>query len=290
MRELERLAFEQHIVKAPGFRGQRGGVAHLALVRHQRQTHRAAGGVARGPRFARARLRRMTVGAQRLAVDPRIRHGVDDFVIRAAEHMGDHGGGGDFHQHHMIETDTVKTVLQRDHTLNLVRFNHAGEHIAHGQRLLACRNGVARQPVGGGEDAAKAVRRMAPLGGEPGVVKVEPANHAADVECGADRIKLKRSAGHFRAIGHDGAGNNRPHQLGAGGVRQRLKPAAQRVHQTQARGVVGLGAFDRIFRRVGGDVGEDFIGFGAGVRDCGGHLNSLSQKRFLSQMNTDLHR
>jgi hypothetical protein len=32
---------------------------------------------------------------------------------------------------------------------------------------------------------------MAPFGGEPGVVKIEPADHAADVECRGDRIELK---------------------------------------------------------------------------------------------------
>ena len=55
---------------------------------------------------------------------------------------------------------------------------------------LAAGSGTG-EPIGNGENAAEIVGGVAPLGGQPGVVEVEPANHGADVEGGLNRIKLK---------------------------------------------------------------------------------------------------
>ena len=72
---------------------------------------------------------------------------------------------------------------------------------------------------------------MAPFGGEPGVVEVEPANHGADVEGGLHGIELIACAGHARAVGNDRAGHNGAEKLGAGGIFERFEAAAQRVDQ-----------------------------------------------------------
>ena len=106
---------------------------------------------------------------------------------------------------------------------------------------------------------------MAPFGGEPGVVEIEPADHATDIERCRHRVELKGRAGHFGAVRHHRSRNNRPHELGACGVRQRLEAATERVHQAQPRGVVRFGALDFILERVVGDIDQDLVGFGADV-------------------------
>ena len=214
----------------------------------------------------------MTVSAQRLAVDPGIGHGVDDFIAGQAHQARYHRGGSHLDQQHVIEADAIEAVLQRDHALNFMRFDHAGEDIAHGQRFFAGSNGLARQVVGHGQDAAEVVGGVTPFRGQPGVIEVEPANHAADVECGHHRVKLEGGAGHLGAVGHRRAGHYRSHQLGAGGVGQGLETAAQRVHQAQPGGVVSRGAGDFGFGGVIGDVGDHGIGFGADVGNVCGHV------------------
>ncbi len=140
-------------------------------------------------------------------------------------------------------------------------------------------HGVARQPVGGGEDAAQVVRRVAPFGGEPGVVEVEPADHGADVEGGLHRVHLVGRAGHLRAVGHDGAGDDGPQHLGAGGVLEGLEAAAEGVHEAVAGGLVGLRALHLVLDDVVGDVDEDLVGLGADVADVGGHGVSVRVMR-----------
>jgi hypothetical protein len=76
--ELERVALEEDVIEAPGLGGEHRGIAHLALLRDEREAHRARSGVARRPALARAGVGGVAIGAQRLAIDPRERHGVDD--------------------------------------------------------------------------------------------------------------------------------------------------------------------------------------------------------------------
>ncbi|MNT80747.1 hypothetical protein D3C72_2202570 [compost metagenome] len=71
--ELERQVLvgvaEQHIVEAPLRRAQHARDAHFAAQCDIGQAHATTGGIARRPGFARAGIRRMTVSAQRLAID-----------------------------------------------------------------------------------------------------------------------------------------------------------------------------------------------------------------------------
>src|SRR5690606_5831302 len=135
-------------------------------------------------------------------------------------------------------------------------------------------HGIAREPVGGGQDAAQVVRGVAPFGGQPGVVEVEPADHGADVEGGLDRVQLEGGAGDLGAVGHDGAGHDGAQQLGAGGVFQRLQAAAQGVDQAVAGGVVGQGAVDRVVQHIVHDVDQYLVGLGTDVGNVSAHCCS----------------
>ena len=234
--ELNGVALEQHVVETPGLRGQDRRVAHLAGLRDQREAHGARGGVAGGPALARAGVRRVAVGAQALAVDPRERHRVDDLVAAT---------GRACCATTAVEATLTSTTWSRPTRLKL--FSSAitpwiscalimptsTSFIVSGAPARGDRG--ARQPVGRREDAAEVVRRVAPLGGEPRVVEVEPADHRADVERGLHRIELERRARHLRPVRHDGARDDRPEELRARRIGKRLEAAAQRVDQAVAR-------------------------------------------------------
>ncbi len=138
LRERHGLALEQDVLETPGLRRQRGGVAHLASQREQREPHRAAGRIAGRPALARSGVRRVPVGAQRAAVDPRVRHGIDDLFARPAEHRRDDRGRGYAHQEHVVEPDAVEAVLEREHALYFVRLDHSRQDVAHAHRRCRC--------------------------------------------------------------------------------------------------------------------------------------------------------
>ncbi len=199
----------------------------------------------------------MAVSPQALAVDPCQRQRIEDLIAGKAEHLRDHSRRGDLDQHDVIEAHLVEGVLEREAALDLVGLDHRRQHVAHGQRgLPGCGAG---EPVGNGEDAAQVVGRVAPLGGQPGVVEVEPANHGADVEGGLNRVELKSRARYLGAVGHDGSRHDRAQQLGAGWILERLQAAAESVDQAVARGGVCQFALDGVAADIIGNVDENLV-------------------------------
>ncbi|CAG9196978.1 hypothetical protein BCAR13_120040 [Paraburkholderia caribensis] len=269
--EPERLSFEQHVVEAPRFRGQHGRIAHFARLRDQRETHRARRGVACCPGLARARVRRVAVSAQRVSIDKRLRHCVDQLIARQSEQLANHGCGSKLHEQHMIEADLVERVFERDAALNFVRLDHGDQDVFHRERLFAVGDGGAREPVGRRENAAEVIGRMAPFGREPGVVEVEPADHGADVERGLHRVQLERRARHPGAVRDDRAGHDRSHQLGAGRVGQGFESAAERVDQAIARRLQRKIALELVIQHIVDDIDQYCIRIGPDVGDRCGH-------------------
>src|SRR2546430_1185701 len=104
---------------------------------------------------------------------------------------------------------------------------------------------------------------MAPFGGEPGVVEIEPADRRADVERRLHRIELELRARYFGAVGNDRTRDDRSEQLGAGRIRQRFEPATERVDQAVPRRLVRFLARYLVLDDVVGDIGEDLVGLGA---------------------------
>ena len=124
----------------------------------------------------------MAVGAQALPVDEGVGHRADDFVARETEHLRHHGRRRNFDEHHVIESDAIEAVFERDDPLDLVGLDHRRQHIAHRARRFAAGDGGTREPIRGGQNGAQVVGGVAPLRGEPSIVEVEPANQGADVE------------------------------------------------------------------------------------------------------------
>ena len=220
--------------------------------------HGPAAGVARGPALAWPRIRRVPVGPQHPVVDPRMRDGRDHVVLRPAQHRRGDRGGRQPHQDHVVQADAVERVLQRIDALDLVRLDRPSQHVAHGDRLAL----LARLPVGDRQDRAEGVRRVPPLGGQPGVVEVEPSDQRADVECGLRRIELERRARHAGAARDFAARHQRPKMLHAIRELHRQHRAGQRIQKHVARGVVGLARVDPVIDHVVGDVDHRRIGCG----------------------------
>ena len=133
----------------------------------------------------------MAIGAQALAIHPGLRERGGNLFLGPAQQMGHDGGGGHLHQQHVIEADAIKAVFQRQDALDFVSFDHGREHVTHGQGWVALGHGLATHIIGHGENAPEIIRRMAPFGGQPGVVKIEPAHQGADIEGCFDGIEHK---------------------------------------------------------------------------------------------------
>ena len=180
----------------------------------------------------------------------------------------------------MVQADFVEGVFERQTALDLMGLDHGGQDVEHPQGRLAVGDCRPRQPVGHRQDAAEVVRRMPPLGRQPGVVEVEPADHRADVERRLHGIQLVRSAGNLGAVGDDRSGNDRSEQLGAGRVLQCLQPAAKRVNQAVACRIVREFAADAVREDVVGNVGQHLIGLGTDIaNECGHHTFRVGRKR-----------
>ncbi len=130
--------------------------------------------------------------------------------------------------------------------------------------------------LGERQNAAEVVRRMAPFRGQPGVVEVEPADHRADVERRLHRIELKLRPRNPRAVGDDGARDDRAEELGARRIRQRFQAAPERVKQAVSCRVVRFLARDLVAGHVVGDVDKHLVGLGSNIGDRRGHANFLA--------------
>jgi hypothetical protein len=58
-------------------------------------------------------------------------------LATATQQPGAYRRGGDLDQHHVIQTDAIEAVLERQDALDLVGLDHRFEHLAHLQRCLA---------------------------------------------------------------------------------------------------------------------------------------------------------
>src|SRR5688500_20396128 len=106
----------------------------------------------------------------------------------------------------MIETNAVIAILEREDALNLVRLDHRLQYVLDRKRLLPRASQVVRES----QDPAEIVRRMAPLGGEPGIVEIQPADHRTDIEGSVHGLELPVGAGDARAVRQGWPGNSWP--------------------------------------------------------------------------------
>lgn len=176
------------LVTDPSLGCQCSWVTHLTLLHEQRQVDGTLTSVTGSPALTRTGIWCMAIGAQRLAVDPRLRNGVNRLFPVEADHFGDDGGAGYLDQDDVIKPNSVERVLEGQTSLNFVGHDHAGENVANGQWRLAVGDGCARQPVTDGQDSAEVVTGMAPLGCQPAIIEVKPSDLGANVEGSSDWV------------------------------------------------------------------------------------------------------
>ena len=165
----------------------------------------------------------------------------------------------------MVETDTVKRVLEGEASLDLVSLDGSSENVLDSQRLLSVSDVGTADPVGNGEDGANVVGRVTPLGGEPGVVEVEPSDQSTVVECGTDGIKLVIGTNDTGTVGDNSAGDNGTADVSSGREAESLHGASQRVEQAETSSFVSDLGVDLVVVDVVGNVLEDLIGRRTGV-------------------------
>lgn len=207
--ELELVALEQHIVETPHGRRQHSRHTRLALQHLEGEVHRPLACITGGPRLARHGVGRVAVCPQRLAINPRLRDSIGGLALVETQHTRDNSGGGDLDQHDVVQADLVVRVLEGQAALDLVRLDHALQNITDGENLAAGQIAAVLvgpvDPVGHGEDGAQVVRGVAPLGGQPAVIVVEPTDHGANVEGAVDGVQLEGRAKDLGSIGDHGA-------------------------------------------------------------------------------------
>ena len=141
-----------------------------------------------------------------------------------------------------------------------MRLDRGREHIADRQRLAAFALGFTREIIGHRQNRAEIVRWVSPLGRQPGVVEIQPAQLHADVVGGLHRIELEARARHARAAGQGRTRHQRAEVLHTLREVHRQHRAGQRIQQHVARGVVGLLRVDRVIDHVIGDIDHRLVG------------------------------
>ncbi len=160
--------------------------------------------------------------------------------------------------------------------LNFVGFDHGHQHIAHGERCLALGHATTGEPVGGGENTAQIVGWVTPLGGQPGVVVIEPADDGTDVPGRLDGVEAELGTGHPGTMGHDSTGYDGAKVLGALGEAQGQEATAERIHQAVAGGVESRLAGNGVVADIIGNIDQHLIGVWSVVDvDVGGHRDFL---------------
>lgn len=183
----------------------------------------------------------MSVGAETLTVNPRLCDGIRRLLLVEVEKLRNDGSGSDLDQNDVIQTDLVEGVLQGQNTLDLVGLDHGL------QDILDCRNLAssnvttsavsAGDPVSNSKDTTQVVGGMAPLGGKPAVIVVEPADHGTNVESTVHRVQLVRGTRHASAVRNNSAIDNGAKELGALLELQGLQTTAEGVKENQTSSV-----------------------------------------------------
>ncbi len=103
---------------------------------------------------------------------------------------------------------------------------------------------------------------MTPLGGQPGVVEIQPADLRTDRECGLYRVKLMTGARHARTTRQRRSRYQWTEVLHAFRELHGQHRGAQRVEQHVARSVVGFLGVDLVIGDVVGDVYQRLVRIG----------------------------
>ena len=243
--ELEWLALEEDIVETPDWSGENGRNTWLAGLDLQGEVDGALASVTGSPGLAGHGVWRVAVGAERLAINPGLGDGSAGLLLGETKELGNNRGGGDLDEDNVVKTDLVVRVEKGQAALDLVGLDHGLEDLLDGDDLAVAEVAAgavgAGDPVGDRENGAQVVRWVTPLGGQPAVVVVQPADHGTNVEGSVDWVKLEVGSWDLWAIWNDGTWDGWAQELGALLEAETLETAAKGVEEDEAGSVELVG-------------------------------------------------
>lgn len=224
--EFEWFALEKNIIEAPSFGSENRRKALFALLDHQGKVNGARASITRSPGLSWTCVRGMTVGAQRLTINPSLGYSINSLVAVQAEKFGYYGSRSNLDKNDMVKADSVERVEEGKAALDFMGLDHCLKDVTDRQRLpLPC------QMIGNSQNGTKVIRWMTPFSGQETIIEVKPSNSSSDVESSSDGIKLKVGPRHASSIWYDGSFNNGTKKVGALGEPQGFKSTANGVNE-----------------------------------------------------------
>ena len=207
----------------------------------------------------------MAISAQGLPVHPGMRDRRQHLLPVGAHEVRHNSGRCNLDQQHMIQPNAVEGVFQRQHALNFMGLDHRFQNSLHGQGRFTVRYPFLREIIGYRQNPAQVIRWMSPLCSKPGIVVIQPADHAADVPGRFYGIQTIRSAGNPSAMRHHGALHYRTKMFGTFRKAQGKEPTTQGVEQAIVRSLPSFFRFDAVIANVVDNVLNDLVVIGSQI-------------------------
>lgn len=103
----------------------------------------------------------MSESTKGLPIDENLRDDIDSLVSSESHHFRNDGGGSEFDEDDVVESDSVERVLEGHTSLNLVSLDHGFEDVLHRERFSS-----SGKVIGNGQDSSEVVRRVTPFSSE----------------------------------------------------------------------------------------------------------------------------
>ena len=113
------------------------------------------------PRFSRSSVGGVSESTKGLTIDKDLRDDIDSLVSSESHHFRNDGGGSEFDENNVVESDSVERVLEGHASLNFVSLDHGFENVLHREGFSS-----SGKVIGDGQDSSEVVRRVTPFSSE----------------------------------------------------------------------------------------------------------------------------
>src|SRR3989442_10823746 len=112
----------------------------------------------------------MAIETQAAAVGPGVGDRAENLILASPKHGCGYRGRRQPDEKHMIQTDAIKAIFQRQDSLDFVRLDHRRENVSNCKTTV--KPSRPADEVRQSQNASEIVGRMSPLGRQPGIVEV----------------------------------------------------------------------------------------------------------------------
>jgi len=159
--EFELVTLEEYVVESPSLGGEHSRDTHLTSLDLKSQVNCPHASVSCRPRFPRSSVGSVTESTKRLTVDENLRNDIDSLIASESQHFRNNGGGSEFDEDNVIETDSVERVLESHTSLNFVSLDHGFENVLHLEGFSS-----SSEVISDGEDSSQVIGRVTPFSSE----------------------------------------------------------------------------------------------------------------------------